>query len=346
MRKVLIFPMVSSEYNKYLNNLYNTICDNYEVIGYDTALKKRKLFKSEIYHFNWYEIVNNKKVIIMRKLFIRILKLLNKKIIWTVHNNFPHEMTNKKDTINFMKFMAEKSDKIHILCKETMNNEYLKEYKSKIVCVPHGDYIDNYPKSNIDIYERYKIDNHKKIILFIGQVRKYKNIELLIKAFRNSNIQENKFVLLICGNCYDKEYEEELKKLSNENIIFDFNFIKDEEMESYLRNSEIVVAPYNKKSSLNSGTLWMVMSYRKTMMLPLIGCVRDIENYNDILYTYDYKDEDKHYDSLLDCFKQLKDDLEKNENVLEEKGKKCYKYINEKQSWKANKANWVNLYKF
>lgn len=346
MKKVLIYPMVSSEYNKYLTNLYNTICNEYEIIGYDKALKKGKLFNSEIYHFNWYEGINDKKMIAIRKMFIRILRLLNKKIIWTVHNNFPHDITNKKDIMSFMKFMAEKSDKIHVLNKETINNQYLKNYKEKVICIPHGDYIDNYPKSNIDIYERYNINKENKILLFIGQVRKYKNIELLIKAFTNSNIQKDGFVLLICGNCYDKEYKEELKKFSNENIIFDFNFIKDEEMESYLRNSQMVIAPYNKKSSLNSGTLWMAMSYKKTMMLPLIGCVKDIENYNDMLYIYDYKEESEHYNELLKCFKQLKENVEQNENILQEKGEKCYNYISEKQSWKANKENWVNLYKF
>lgn len=346
MKRVLIFPSVSSKYNKYLNNLCDTIRDNYEVVGYDTALKKKKLFKSEIYHFNWYESTDSKKTIAIRKMFIRILKLLNKKIIWTVHNNFPHEVKNKNGTINFMKFMAEKSDRIHILCKETINNEYLEKYKTKIVCVPHGDYIDNYLKSDIDIYERYNIDKSKKIMLFIGQVRKYKNIELLIKAFCNSNIQEDDFVLLICGNCYDKRYEEEIRNLSNENVFFDFNFIKDEEMEAYLKASQMIVAPYNKQSSLNSGTLWMAMSYHKTMMLPLIGCVKDIDNYKNILYVYDYKNEEEHYNSLLNCFKLLKTNVEKNETVLQERGKECYKYINEKQSWKANKEKWVNLYKF
>lgn len=346
MKKVLMYPMISSTHNKYLTNLYNTICNEYEIIGYDKALKKGKLFNSEIYHFNWYEGINGKKMIAMRKMFIKILKLLNKKIIWTVHNNFPHDITNKEEIMDFMKFMAEKSDRIHVLNNETTENQYLENYKEKVICIPHGDYIDNYPKSNINIFERYNIEKDKKILLFIGQVRKYKNIELLIKSFSNSNIQEDGFVLLICGNCYDKEYIEELKKLSNKNIVFDFNFIKDEEMESYLRNSQMIIAPYNKKSSLNSGTLWMAMSYKKTMMLPLIGCVKDIENYNELLYTYDYEEESEHYYELLKCFKQLKENIEQNENILQEKGEKCYAYISEKQSWNANKEKWINLYKF
>ncbi len=349
-KKVVIYPTIKEMENRYINNLYNTIKNDYEVQGYygeNRSLKEKLSY--DIYHFNWIESASGKLIrlkYIKKKALIILLKILNKKIIWTVHNNMPHECKAQKLTINFMNFMAKKADKIHILCKETINNEYLQKYKEKVIYIPHGDYIDNYEKADIDIYERYNISKEKKIMLFIGQVRKYKNIELLINAFRNSKIENNNYILLICGNCPDEQYKDEIKKISDSNIYFDFNFIKDEEIESYLEYSKILVAPYNKKSSLNSGTLWMAMSYRKTMMLPVIGCVKDIENYKDILYTYDYKDEDEHYNSLLDCFKRLQDDIENNDSTLNEKGEQCYKYIIEKQSWKANKEKWIDLYKF
>ena len=60
-------------------------------------------------------------------------------------------------------------------------------------------------------------------------------------------------------------------------------------MEAYLKCADVLVAPYNKESSLNSGTLWMAMSYKKSMILPRIGCVKDIPNYNDLLYVYNYE---------------------------------------------------------
>ena len=183
-------------------------------------------------------------------------------------------------------------------------------------------------------------------MLFIGQVKKYKNIELLIKTFKDSKLEKDGFILLICGKCSDKEYKEELQKISNKNIFFDFNFIKDEEMEAYLRNSQIIVAPYNKKSSLNSGTLWMCMSYSKTMILPLIGCVKDIKNYDNLLYTYDYDDEREHYDALLECLLKVKLDINTDANILDKKGIKSYEYIVKNQTWEAFKEKWINLYKF
>jgi glycosyltransferase involved in cell wall biosynthesis len=279
--------------------------------------------------------------------FIKILKMLNKKIVWTVHNNMPHELINEKETKKIMKFMAKNSDRIHILCNETVNtNQYLKEWQSKIVYIPHGDYINCYDGKDINIYDKYNIPLTKKIILFAGQIKKYKNIELLIKAFIESKLEDNNYVLLICGKCNDEVYKEELKKITNDNIFFDFRFIADEEMGSYLNASEIIVAPYNKKSSLNSGTLWMCMSYSKTMALPLIGCVKDVKNYNDFLYTYDYSSEVEHYDALLKCLLKIKSDLNEDNNILKEKGQKAYDYITNNQTWELLKEKWIDLYKF
>ena len=137
----------------------------------------------------------------------------------------------------------------------------------------------------------------------------------------------------------------QLLNLSNDNIYFDFNFIKDSEMESYLTLSQIIIAPYNKTSSLNYGVLWMAMSYKKTMMLPLLWCVKDIKDYDKFLYTYNYNNEN-HYEKLLLCMQKLKNDLIKNGNVLNIKGEKWYKYIIRNQSRQVQKQNWINLYKF
>ncbi len=348
--RILFYPTIYTNENRNLNNLYNEIKDVYEVISFD-RVKKWNYFNYDVYHFNFIEwtsgsIMRQKLDYFKKKFFINVLKFLRKKIIRTVHNNIPHETANKELTINFMEFMAKKSDKIHILCKATLENDFLTPYNDKIVYIPHGDYIGNYPDSDIDIYNKYHISTDKKIALFIWQVRKYKNIELLIKAFEESKLEDNNFVLLICWPCNDYSYVWYLKKFWNKNIYFDFNFIKDSEMESYLRQSLIVVAPYNKISSLNSWTLWMALSYKKTMILPLIGCVKDIRNYEKFLYIYDYSKEEEHYGNLLQCLQKLKGDLLEDETVLKVKGEAWYQYIINNWSWKVQKENWINLYKF
>ena len=344
-KRIIFFPTKSRWTNSYLNNIYNTIKDHYEVTGCD-EIKKKDYFKYDIYHFNWIEsTIWNTTRLILTIIFIYILKILNKKIIRTMHNTIPHETGNKKEVIKFMQFIAKKSDRIHILCTETLKNNILQPYKDKTILIPHWDYIGNYPLKNLNIYNKYGIPTNKKIALFIGQIRKYKNIDLLIKAFKASKLEDNNVVMLICWICNDKIYRKELEKLEDKNIYIDFNFIKDSDMEAYLRQCKIIIAPYNKISSLNSWTLWMAMSYKKTMMLPLIWCVKDIKNYNDFLYIYDYYKED-HYEKLLECMLKLKNDLTENRNILNTKWEKAYEYIIKNQSWEVQKKNRINLYKF
>ena len=130
-KKVLIYPEKIGKENKYINNLYNTIKDSYFVVGYNEVKNSIRLFFSDIYHFNWIESEKGKftKLKYAKKsFFIAILKICRKKIIWTVHNNVPHEMLDSKETIKFMKFMAKKSDKIHILCNYTIENNILDKY--------------------------------------------------------------------------------------------------------------------------------------------------------------------------------------------------------------------------
>ena len=50
--RILLYPTKTTGENRYLNNLYNTIKDSYEVTGFDEIKKKKDYFKYDIYHFN------------------------------------------------------------------------------------------------------------------------------------------------------------------------------------------------------------------------------------------------------------------------------------------------------
>jgi glycosyltransferase involved in cell wall biosynthesis len=349
MKKIMMYPNSHSDSNFYINNLCNILKEEYEVCGMSESKDKgfKTLISGDVYHFNWYESIDSSSLMktyinyIKRKFLINLLKIFRKKIVWTVHNNMPHNSKYVKLDYKMLKFMAKKADKIHILCEETSKLLYLKKYNKKIYHICHGDYIGNYPKCDINIYDRYNISKDKKIILFIGMISRYKNIDILIESFLKSSLYNGDFILLICGMCKDEQYKNELKSSKYDNIIFDFNFVKDEEMSAYLNTCTLLVAPYDKTSSLNSGTLWMAMSYKKTMILPLIGCLKDFD-YNKYLYVYDYNNKQEHINNLINCLNKVNDE----KNIIIEKGKKCYNYMINKASWEKNKQKWIALYNF
>jgi glycosyltransferase involved in cell wall biosynthesis len=225
-----------------------------------------------------------------------------------------------------------------------LNIDLIKKYKEKVVVVPHGDYFGNYLDNKIDIRKRYKIADNKRILLFVGMVRKYKNIEVLVNAFNKSKINKD-FVLLICGSCNDEEYKDSLRKMASKNVIFDFSFVNNDEMYSYLEVSDLMVAPYDKTSSLNSGTLWMAMSYKKTMILPAIGCTKDFDA-SKYLYIYDYSSNNSHVKELQKTFDKVYDEYIEDKEVFKKKGEAGYKFMKNERSWLKNKEKWLALFDF
>jgi glycosyltransferase involved in cell wall biosynthesis len=206
----------------------------------------------------------------------------------------------------------------------------LQKYEKKTISVPHGDYFNNYPLSNFNIKEYYSIPQENNILLFIGQIRLYKNIELLIDAFKNSKLSKGNWTLLICG-------DGKLNIQSSKNVILDFNFIPDEKMRAYLEQSSLLIAPYNKKSSLNSGALWLACSFAKPFILPDIGCVRDIPNRDEFLYVYDYANRKEHLKNLTETLNKI------NPEILKTMGVKAYNFM-QQNSWERNKERWLGIF--
>ena len=108
---------------------------------------------------------------------------------------------------------------------------------SKVVLIPHPNYIDVYgPKLD---------DNNSSSrpavrLLFIGAIKPYKNIDILINAIKRVN---SPVELMIAGNPSDETFTEKLFKEADSipNIKLDARFIPDEELPLLIHNCDVVV---------------------------------------------------------------------------------------------------------
>lgn len=355
MKKILVFPQKRTARNSYLGNLTEQISGRFNVVGFNEALKSdlKSFLSYDIVHFNWLENIRGKSIIkvfanfVIRFSTLFYFHLRGKPIIWTAHNKIAHcRGKGEKFSRVMMRYLMKWSTRIHILCEESYNEiPDLNQYRGKVVCIPHGDYIDDYPKSQINIREKYGIAQGKKIILFVGVVDRYKNVDLLIQSFCKSNIVENDFVLLVCGACSEKAYREKLIKESENKrgVFLDFNFVPTEWMDAYLSQCTLMVAPYDKETTLNSGTLWMAFSYAKTIICPKIGCVKGIDGADKMMYCYDYEGEDSHRNALELMLVKASKDF--SDGVLKDKEALAFEYM-KSHSWDAEKNRWIALYEF
>lgn len=270
--------------------------------------------------------------------------MFQKKIVWTVHNKVAHDQKRgRKYSKVLMKILMHWSDRIHILCSETINEiPELQHFREKICCIPHGDYFQNFGDGKIDIRAKYEISQTTKIIFFVGKIGPYKNLELLIDGFKKTELFKSEFVLLICGKCSDENYRKKIQQKigSCKSIVADFRFIKNDCMGDYLEQSDVLATPYDIDSALNSGTLWMAFSYRTPMLCPEIGCIRGEPEIENCSFVYHYDSSESHFGALCKTLEVLKKETRES---LAKKGDLAYSEM-QKRSWNIHKKEWISLY--
>src|SRR3546814_5363270 len=102
-------------------------------------------------------------------------------------------------------------------------------------------------------------------LLFIGIVKPDKNLELLIDVVGTFG---HRVQLIIAGKAIDESYQRKLadRAAGVGNVRLLPYFIPDNELTGLLGQTDAVVLPYDLASSLNSGTVVLAFSYKKTVI--------------------------------------------------------------------------------
>jgi beta-1,4-mannosyltransferase len=173
--------------------------------------------------------------------------------------------------------------------------------------IPHGHYRDCYP--NPISKERAKKElgllTDKKILLFMGMIKPYKNCDALIKEFSEAKL--NDYILVIAGKPETPKYKEQLEALAEgqDNILMRLEFIPDDQLHVFMSAADTVILPY--KSILNSGALLLALSFNKPVIAPHIGAFVELQNElgSQWIYSYDSELNAAELGSMLQKLDQL-----------------------------------------
>jgi len=116
------------------------------------------------------------------------------------------------------------------------------------------------------------IGEHEKILLFFGFIRKYKGLDILIRAMAEPVIRESGIRLLIAGEFYENSetYNRLINELNiSEKLILKTDFIPDGEVQYYLCAADAVVQPY--RHATQSGVTPLAYHYEKPMIVSNAG---------------------------------------------------------------------------
>lgn len=296
--KVFAAPAFSNEkvnpYNALLYRELQQLKVTVEEYRHSAALKNH----ADIAHFHWPDGDINrpslgKSLQRMLLLFIMVytLKSRGTKIVWTVHNTAPHDARRPQLSKMFMRWFARRCDGF-IFMSEANRDTFFQKYEtsptSQHTIIPHGHYRSCYAPA-IDQHsakQQLGLNPDKKVLLFIGMIKPYKNIDGLMEAFNQAAITDHQLVIAGTIDTAPPELRTALEKLKKTDTHLFLHFIPDSELNVFMSAADAVILPY--KAILNSGALLLALSYNRPVIAPHMGAVAELQKTLGQQWIYSY----------------------------------------------------------
>lgn len=297
--RILAAPAFSNEkVNPYNALLYRELEElGVEVEEYSHAKAVNE--RADLVHFHWPDGYINQKTlakswqrILLLSLMVCLLKLKGSKLVWTVHNTAPHDAIRPRLSAKFMHWFIRRCDGF-IFMSEANKAAFYQRYKpssaSRYAIIPHGHYRTCYPPEvdQLGAKQQLGLNTKKKVLLFVGMIKPYKNIPGLIKAFNSAQIDD--YQLVVAGTPDNENLRDEIEALKSVKTRLFLRFIPDSELNVYMSAADVVILPY--KAILNSGALLLALSYNRPVIAPHMGAIIDLQKNLGLQWIYGYAGE-------------------------------------------------------
>jgi glycosyltransferase involved in cell wall biosynthesis len=123
---------------------------------------------------------------------------------------------------------------------------------------------------------RRELDLHGRVLLFFGLVRRYKGLDILLRAFARI-AQQLDATLLVVGEFYEDRgpYDRLINELGiGERVRVTDRYVANEEVEKYFKACDLVVLPY--REATQSGIVQTAYSFEKPVVVTRVGGLPDV----------------------------------------------------------------------
>ena len=207
----------------------------------------------------------------------RVRRNRKTKIIAITDNVLPHE--KRPGDQSFTKYFLKSCDAFVTMSDAVMND--LRQFErtkpaKKVVHPLYDNFGEIIPKvqARKELSERLHVNivPGEKIILFFGFIRKYKGLDILLKAMDEPGIRKSGIRLLIAGEFYEDRnmYVRLIEQMNiKDELILKTDFIPDSEVRYYLCAADAVVQPY--RHATQSGVTPLAYHFEKPMIVTNVG---------------------------------------------------------------------------
>jgi len=203
----------------------------------------------------------------------RVKKNKHTKIICIADNIFPHEKLPGEKLL--LKYFIKPVDGFITMSEKTLSDLQQVSKDKPAQFIPHPLY-DNFGKkiSKQEARKKLGINEDEKVLLFFGFIRKYKGLDILLKAikFLNADSKMQKLKLLIAGEFYENEknYQPLLTDPEiKDHLILHTHFINNSDVKFYLCAADCVIQPY--RSATQSGVTPLAYHFEIPMIVTNVG---------------------------------------------------------------------------
>lgn len=244
-------------------------------LGHLQLLLKAIRSRPDVIHFHWLMIP------VIDILLLRALRLLKIQVSVTIHDTLPHKRRPYHAWIFHQSYKLAHHLFVH---SEQLRNEAINELNikpDKFHVVVHGNFDDFANLKRLSAAEsraRLDIPTNSPVILFLGLIKEYKGVDLLIKSMAFVLAKFPTAQLIIAGKEYKKgdfqRYDELIEQASlRPHVKTIIHFLDLEEIDMLFLSADVVALPYTK--SYQSGVIFNALSYGKPVVASDTGAFRE-----------------------------------------------------------------------
>ena len=240
----------------------------------------------DVWHLHWPEYIvntpNTSKLVLGLLNFwakLKLARIKNVRIFWTVHNLRPHERDHPLLERIFWRMFLPEVDGLICMSESGKQQLYRQHPRARahpVYVIPHGHYRGAYPDAigRENARRALGIKSDEFVVTFLGLIRAYKGVPHLIRCFKASGLMNTR--LVIAGRPHTNSTVRDLEEAAagNSNVQFFLDFVGRDDIQIFLRAADLVALPYNE--ILNSGSAILALSFDRPILVPAAGALAEL----------------------------------------------------------------------
>lgn len=218
-------------------------------------------------------------------------KRIGYRVVWTLHNLFPHERPHPDLDRLVNLLVAREADAVIAHCRYGAEQLTLRYGLERVHVIPHGHYMDVFPDevARPAARARLGIEDDRFVYVFFGNLRGYKGLEELIAAYREVARRQDLLILMMKTNARAPKLLARVTAAAREAMSIQVetsDFFPEDQFQYYLNAADVAVLPF--REVMTSGSAIQALGFGLPVVLPRRGCMADlIDGSMGVLYEPD-----------------------------------------------------------